>query len=65
MVCAKRKDCPFLASFSLALAFPPRFLPAFKAFIRRCLTYDAAHRPDVAQLVEDPYLKKKLPTRDL
>eukprot|EP00045_Choanoeca_perplexa_P010934 m.113716 g.113716 ORF g.113716 m.113716 type:complete len:740 (+) comp15451_c0_seq1:155-2374(+) len=43
------------------VVFPdkPKVSPEAKAFIRRCLTYDARFRPDVNALAADPYLKIK------
>jgi serine/threonine protein kinase len=43
-------------------AFPPKpsVSAEAKAFIRRCLTYLQADRPDVLAVCEDPYLRMKL-----
>jgi tousled-like kinase len=37
----------------------PNISPEDKDFIRKCLTYDQAFRPTVAQLCENPYILKK------
>lgn len=37
----------------------PDISPEGKDFIRKCLTYDQAFRPTVAQLCENPYILKK------
>ena len=47
------------------LEFPatPKVSEEAKAFIRACLTYDKASRPDVAEISEHPYLKYTPPAR--